>query len=163
MLLQIGILITTALAQNETLNFCWKKNYNRGIGRIPKKCEPGKELESIMCRTPCKPGYTGVAFVCWKDCPPGFEDDGLTCRQPKPLKIIGKQSYNRGLGSRRICGDGMEKQGGLCYELCKPTYKGLGPMCFKQCGGDLPFNCGASCTKDKSACKDGIISFHIRG
>lgn len=148
--------MAVAVAQVQSNDFCWKRNYGRGLGVIPRSCPPGKEKAGLLCREPCKPGYTGAGYLCWKDCPKGYQNDGLTCRRPKPLHVKGRESYGRGFGSARICGEGYEMQGGFCYKKCKESYVGTGPMCFKECSGQLSHNCGATCAVNHDACIDGI-------
>ena len=140
-----------------TATFCWKPRYGRGIGTIPKECPPGKELKNLLCRNHCKANHTGVGFLCWKNCDPGYKNDGLTCRRPKPLHIYGRTAYNRGVGTIRVCGEGLENKAGLCYKKCKPGYVGVGPVCWGQCGGSLPHNCGASCAVNRAACFTGVL------
>ena len=149
---------TTAVPEEITQEFCWKPKYGRGIGKIPKACPAGKEAKNLLCHSPCKEGYIGVGFLCWKKCPDGYKNDGLFCRRPKPLHIMVKESYNRGIGTMRVCGPDLENRAGLCYKKCKPGYRGVGSVCWAECNGQLNHNCGASCAIDKRACINGVMS-----
>ncbi len=43
---------------------------------------------------------------------------------------------------------------GLCYDRCQSGTKGVGPVCWGQCGGARPFDCGAFCARDSGSCAD---------
>ena len=138
-------------------DFCWKPNYGRGIGHIPNSCPQGKKRKGLLCHDACKEGYFGVGFVCWEKCPVGFKNDGFTCRRPKPLKIIAKKHYSRGVGSHMVCPPGTEMKAGLCYKLCKKGYVGIGPVCWAECQAPYSHNCGASCSVTKAGCGRAIF------
>ena len=158
MYLFLLFLATFAACRNLTVDYCWKKHYGRGFGKIPHSCPPGKELQSLLCHEPCKQGYRGVGFLCWKDCPDGYHNDGLTCRRPKPLHITARQSYSRGVGTARICSPDQENRAGLCYKKCKPGFKGIGPTCWEICSGEHSHNCGATCATGKTSCFNGVLN-----
>jgi len=50
------------------------------------------------------------------------------------------------------CEPGKDSDAGLCYDQCPARYDGVGPVCWTKCPKGLPFNCGATCTTDESAC-----------
>ena len=42
-----------------------------------------------------------------------------------------KQAYGRGVGKViTACPDGKEKDGALCYPICRDGYYGVGPVCW---------------------------------
>lgn len=56
-----------------------------------------------------------------------------------------KASYGRGAGSPLSrCADDNEKNGALCYPLCKSGYTGAGPVCWEDCREGYD-NHGATC------------------
>lgn len=62
-------------------------------------------------------------------------------------QICWKNTQNRGVGKIPICADNHEKDAGLCYNLCKPGFKGVGPVCWKACPEGYKDD-GATCRKD---------------
>jgi hypothetical protein len=96
--------------------------------------------------------------VCWQECPQDYVNDGAFCRRPKPLKIIAKDSYGRGVGSPMGCPPDQEKDGALCYNNCQGGYNGIGPVCWQTCPPERPFNCGAGCAVDQGACATGVLA-----
>lgn len=61
-------------------------------------------------------------------------------------------SYTRGTGTpASTCPDGTEKNGDLCYPLCKSGYTGVGPVCWQQCSnidtGEYTTDEGALCLR----------------
>ena len=47
----------------------------------------------------------------------------------------------------KYCEDNWEKDGALCYPVCKAGYKGVGPVCWKRCPEGYKDD-GATCRKD---------------
>lgn len=47
----------------------------------------------------------------------------------------------------RACGTGYEKDGALCYPVCKLGYNGVGPVCWQRCDDGFK-NDGAFCRQD---------------
>jgi len=45
-----------------------KKTHKRGVGTVPKICDPGHELDAGLCYKDCPKGYKGVGPVCWAHC-----------------------------------------------------------------------------------------------
>jgi hypothetical protein len=78
------------LASAQTLEFCWKGSYGRGVGTIPVACSGGRNKEVGMCYTPCKAGYDGAVTMCLRQCPSGYVNTGLTCHVDKPLLVSAK-------------------------------------------------------------------------
>lgn len=73
----------------------------------------------------CRANFHAVGCcVCSPNCPEGMSDIGVSCA---------KRSSGRGAGAAiHACQDGYEKDGLLCYPVCKPNYKGVGPVCWEQ-------------------------------
>ena len=73
----------------------------------------------------CRAGFHAVGCcICSPDCPAGMPDAGVSCT---------KGSYGRTAGTPlHACPPGHEKDGALCYLLCKPNYKGVGPVCWEE-------------------------------
>ncbi len=88
-------------------SLCWKDSYGRGVGTVPRNCEPGfSEDTAGLCWPNARPGYVCDFFVCRQAaCPAGFRDDGLTCFKPEPYK---RDEYpvNAGEAAKAV-GDGL--------------------------------------------------------
>ena len=95
----------SALAEGP--QFCWKDSYGRGVGTVPRNCEPGfSEDTAGLCWPDARPGYVCDFFVCRQaTCPAGYRDDGLTCFKPAPYK---RDEYpvNAGEAAKAV-GDGL--------------------------------------------------------
>lgn len=64
-------------------------------------------------------------------CPSGYANDGCTCRRDP--KMITKSRYDRGTGTIPFsCPAGTERDGLLCYPVCKSGFDGVGPLCVPQ-------------------------------
>ncbi|GMI43038.1 hypothetical protein TrCOL_g2443 [Triparma columacea] len=69
---------------------------------------------------------------------------------PQPGGVCWKDSYGRGVGRPiHSCPSDQEKNGALCYPLCKENYYGVGPVCWENCK-DGWVDEGALCRKDGS-------------
>lgn len=100
--------------------FCWKDSYGRGVGTVPRKCEPGfSEDTAGLCWPNAKPGYVCDFFVCRQaGCPAGYRDDGLTCFKPEPYK---RDEYPVSAEeAAKVAGDG------LAWFFSFGTYKASG-------------------------------------
>jgi len=67
------------------------------------ECQPGRELQTGLCYTPCREGFVGVGPVCWGSCPDGWTDAGALCTDWRVgssthLRTDPKASYGRGVG-----------------------------------------------------------------
>ncbi len=104
-------------------------------------CEPGNAGWYIKC----KAGYVGNGGVCAvpRTCPAGFADVGDTCTKP---------SYGRTAGQSMVCGAGKTTDAGLCYDSCKASFGGVGPVCWSKCEGKYPMECGALCATNTDSC-----------
>ncbi len=112
--------------------YCGKPGeYGRG-GGYPAwdwdRCEreQGKgncEWWGAMIYPKCKAGYAPFGCcLCKPACPPGWEDIGVSCKKP---------ARSRGIGTPlNSCPAGYERQGALCYPLCKPGYDGRLDWCY---------------------------------
>jgi hypothetical protein len=143
--------------------FCWKRSKTRGAGTIPTECSGNRDIQHGLCYKECKPGFTGVGPLCWQKCPKGRTDIGAFCTKKWlgiPIKNP-KKKKTKGRGAGKIptgCSDGKENDAGLCYKPCERSYKGIGPVCWKKCGGDTPVDCGASCGSTTATCVKRIIN-----
>lgn len=74
-----------------------------------------------------------------------------------------KASYGRGAGVPLSCRNGTVDDAALCYTPCKPTFNGVGPVCWDKCssqhGGDT-FD-GGECdrqTVDQPSCSRVVLA-----
>ncbi|GMH65709.1 hypothetical protein TrRE_jg8844 [Triparma retinervis] len=73
-----------------------------------------------------------------------------TSDDPQPGGVCWKDSYGRGVGRAiHSCPSDQEKNGALCYPLCKENYYGVGPVCWENCEKGWVDE-GALCRKDGS-------------
>ena len=94
-------------ALSEGPQFCWKDSYGRGVGTVPRNCQPGfSEDTAGLCWPDARPGYVCDFFVCRQaTCPAGYRDDGLTCFKPEPYK---RDEYPVNAGeAAKAAGDGL--------------------------------------------------------
>jgi hypothetical protein len=139
-------------------------------------CPSGYKGVGPVCWQGCPAGYTDDGATCRRDahiisadnsgcpwydkcgltlskgcskCPAGYANDGCTCR--KDVHIFAKATTTRGAGSPMSCGAGLESDAGLCYSPCG-NGKGVGPVCWMGCAGDMPVECGAGCARTQEAC-----------
>jgi hypothetical protein len=149
---------------------CWKDSYGNTAGQPLNSCPAGKVKEAALCYTPCQPGYrSDGALRCYLNCPAGTSYSPGFCHYPfgsiggcpgklsglKPA-CINDNAYNRGVGTPMTCAPGQVQQGGLCYPQCNAGYDHGGPVCWKQCGGAHPVNCGAACGHSTAQCVSEI-------
>lgn len=148
--------------------YCFKPDsYGRGVGfpwkigdkafdlsNARKRCErkhgEGQcEKSGAIYYPKCKEGYRAMGCcVCSPRCPSGMTDIGISCQ---------KQSKGRGVGKPMKCKKGQAYDAGLCYKPCKENYHGVGPVCWQDCPGTQPVNCGAGCATHASQCADKTI------
>ncbi len=143
-------------AYGRGVGFPWKFGDALNLDAAMKRCEAKhgrgnceKCLEIIYPK--CKKGYRAVGCnICTSECPDGMRDNGVSCH---------KNSYGRGVGTiPRLCPNGQENQGGLCYKLCKNGMKGIGPVCWDvDCPDNFPVQCGASCAETKKDCIQSVF------
>ena len=119
---------------------CTKVTYSRGVGAFLSACASGLEKDGLLCYPPCRDGYKGVGPVCWAaTCPANTTDSGVSCT---------KVSYGRGVGAPvTYCDPTTEKDGALCYPLCRTGYTGVGPVCWAATCPANTTDSGVSCTK----------------
>lgn len=109
----------------------------------------GCEKDGAIYYPKCKTGFHKVGCcVCSPDCPTGMLDIGVSCQ---------KQSHARGVGKPMSCGSNLSYDAGLCYPKCPAGSDGVGPVCWGQCSGDYPVNCGAACAKDSKMCALAVV------
>jgi hypothetical protein len=152
-----------ALADNGKWTACWKDAHGRGVGRVVHTCRAGTEQSGLLCYPPCEQQFAGVGPVCWERCPAGATDGGVFCRAAG--KVHTKKSYGRGVGEVLRCGADEQQDltfFGLCYPACRSREDGVGPVCWSQCKGSLPYDGGALCCKDKETCKQDIVDMALK-
>lgn len=76
----LSFLIFTASTKTAPLdkpesNVCSKRNYDRGVGKIKKRCGEGRSRMAGLCYTDCKPGYKSFVTMCQMQCKGEFPVD----------------------------------------------------------------------------------------
>ena len=136
--------------------FCWKSTYGRGVGLIPTSCG-GNQYDAGLCYPYCKTNFYGVGPVCWQQCPAGWENHPASCYKDI-ITWYFKESYGRGVGTVPTDCAGKQYDAGLCYPYCSEGYYGVGPVCWRSCGGDTPTDCGAACATNAGTCVKKIFN-----
>jgi len=137
----ISVLATLVSSQTTAavnMQICWRGQYGRGVGTIPKQCNTGYELNGALCYPLCEQGYYGVGPVCWQYCPDGWRDEGALCAHG--AKVIAKKSYGRTAGKIPGCTSDEDEQLALCYPICHYAYEGVGPVCWENGPGDPAYS-----------------------
>ncbi len=62
------------------------------------------------------------------------------------VEFCWRQSYGRGVGEPLSTCPNADKDGLLCYPLCKDNYNGVGPVCWQKCPSGMPDR-GVTCEK----------------
>jgi hypothetical protein len=127
---------------------CTKGTYGRGIGTVPNSCDDNQDRVGELCYPKCRDGYKGVGPVCWEQCKSGDTDIGVSCCNG--WRCHTKDSYGRGAGHGKTCGNSKDYDAGLCYNKCKQGYSGKGPVCWQTCGPDTT-DIGVSCQKKSNS------------
>jgi hypothetical protein len=138
---------------------CWLEGYGRGGGTAPplKPCPPGTRDDGTSCWLE---GYDrGAGRIPDKSpCPAGLRDDGTSCW---------KDTYWRGWGRSALrCNADEERNGALCYPLCRAGYsKSTVNICAPNDGAGIKVNIWdrQSCRSDEQLqggmcyprCRDG--------
>jgi hypothetical protein len=116
-----------------------------GVGPVCwRRCPPGMHDDGAFCRRDVQLVGANNSRCPWYDicgltlepgcstCPTGFQNDGCICRID--AWIFAKESYARGVGALpTACGPGRVYDAGLCYDLCRPGFTGVGPVCWGRC------------------------------
>jgi len=86
----------------------------------------------------------------------------LLCIQTVQGSNCWKTAYGRGVGQPiSSCNDGDEKDGLLCYPVCRNGFSGVGPVCWQNCPEGFP-DTGADCLKPSSYGRGaGYVSMSI--
>jgi len=143
---------------------CWKHTDQRGGGVVPSSCDPAFDKSGLLCYPECKEGFHGVGPVCWSKCPIYFTSKGIFCLDHEGKPHL-KKSYGRGVGTYLKCHSSQVRDPlllGLCYDKCKCTQRGVGPVCWDSCGGKYPVEGGAMCCTDKEFCKEKLKGMGFR-
>jgi hypothetical protein len=135
--------------------YCAKpEGYSVGIGKLTQalcKSDTGCHQVAGLWYPKCKPGHINVGGAfCSPDCPRTWSDIGVSCKKP---------SENRGVGVLpNGCAVGQKFDAGLCYDNCKASYDGVGPVCWQSCPARLPQSCGAiGCAADSEKCAQALF------
>ena len=137
---------------------CWKHTYERGVGLVPSFCEGNKVFQNGLCYEPCKIGFTGDGPTCLQDCQPGFQDQLRSCWKDA-MNWYTKDYYDRGVGTIPAgCAAGYEYQDCLCYKPCFANYRGIGPLCWRNCDNTAGSECAFACVSDANVCTTTMLS-----
>jgi len=144
--------------------FCRKAEYGRGAGYPWKfgdglnddgmfsRCEEAEgkgncEKWGAVVYPKCKPGYDSFGCCICRpqvpDCSSLGLNDGIDLSCAKKI-IIGSPSLG-------ICGEGNDRDAGLCYPKCRQGFNGIGPVCW----GEAPpgwSSCGMGAARSTEAC-----------
>eukprot|EP00455_Lapot_gusevi_P006858 TRINITY_DN12947_c0_g1_i5.p1 TRINITY_DN12947_c0_g1~~TRINITY_DN12947_c0_g1_i5.p1 ORF type:complete len:323 (+),score=112.91 TRINITY_DN12947_c0_g1_i5:56-970(+) len=137
-----------------------------GVGPVCwENCEAGFTDEGALCGRAGSitsadnhncPWYDkcGLTFAkgCSK-CPSDAHNDGCTCRIDP--KVYAKDSYGRGAGKPLGCGQ-QQYDAGLCYDYCKTSFSGVGPVCWQECPANLSYSDGALCCASEHECNQKV-------
>ena len=166
------------------LNSC-PNGYEKNGALCYPLCKSGYYGNGPICWSSCQTDYINTGLTCFKgshvfgkgccciktifsnnnccdNCPTGYNDDGCTChRYPHSYP---RDSYPRGVGIPLECSANEEKNGALCYPLCKNGFKGIGPICWIDgCKGSMSYTCGLMCTTNKIQCDNILKNFALTG
>ncbi len=129
--------------------FCWRKSYGRGVGKVPSQCADGQEMIGLLCYTKCSEfdsggfTYKRFGFDCHQECSAkalgsGWEDQGLYCRHLEYGRGAGRSPCTGCSGcswggcsgcsdcSTSHCTSSEEPNGLLCYPKCSSGYSSFG-------------------------------------
>jgi hypothetical protein len=110
----------------------WKGGDGLNDDGMFKRCEEAHghgncEKNGAIVYPKCKADFHNVGCcTCSPDCPSGMTDAGITCTKKTSGRTAGVVLH--------ACPEGTEKDGALCYPLCKPGFKGVGPVCWESKG-----------------------------
>lgn len=145
--------------------FCRAAEYGRGGGYpwkfgdpvnnsgMFKRCEAehGRgqcEENGAVVYPKCKPGYQAVGCCICRPVVPNCRALGL---EPG-IDLSCAKRVVVGDPVPGVCAPGQQRDAGLCYSNCKPSYDGAGPVCWGQCPASHPFSCAGGCAKNQAAC-----------
>lgn len=137
--------------------YCEKRGeYGRGAGypiwdegRCNKDNPQGCEKSGLIWYPKCKPGYAPFGCcLCKPACPQGWEDIGVSCKKP---------NYAREVLPLTECPAGTERNGALCYPICKNDFAGNGPVCWQRCPSQQSWDCGAACSTNQKECGMAVL------
>lgn len=151
--------------------------YFKGVAqRCYKTCPDGYENTGEFCTKwpstlgmdamSCKTGETKGGARCYRSCPAGYTNTGEFCQIWPETKGISAMTCKSGefkSGARcydnNACGyteNGSRKFGvmdaGLCYDTCRDSFYGVGPVCWSSCTGKLKTECAAGCASTDVEC-----------
>lgn len=142
-----GAVCTKGAAYGRGAGYAWQIQDGFNNNGMLSRCQAAErrpcEMWGAIAYPTCKTGYNAVgANICSPVCPAGMTDMGVSCA---------KQSYTRQTIAPK-CAAGQVYDAGLCYAGCKPSYQGVGPVCWGGCPPATPFQCGGGCAKDQTTC-----------
>ena len=122
-----------------------------GLLCFRESCPEGMENSGGLCYSPCKENFkSDGATLCYKQYGDYWENKGFPA-QATLTSITKTILTNTGVPYSE-CGEGLEKDGALCYEPCRPGYVGVGPVCWARI--DTVGN-GVGNIPDKGGCDGG--------
>lgn len=150
--------------------FCRKSEYGRGAGYPWKfgdalndngmrgRCEKDHgsgncEKNGAVYYPKCKPGYSSVGCCICRPAVPNCVQLGLN----PGVDLSCAKKIIIGDPKPALCKSDQDKDAGLCYQKCKPTFKGVGPVCW----GTPPagwVECGMGAATTSKVCAETIIS-----
>jgi len=105
-------------------------------------CKDDEEMQVGLCYKKCKQGHKGVGPVCLGNCPSSMTDIGISCQKNN---MINRSAHPK----KMVCANNKEEDTLLCYDKCKETYKGVGPVCWKKCPSTMK-DLAISCAKNSN-------------
>jgi hypothetical protein len=145
----LTLLSGNSLAGWEDSDFCWMESYGRGVGQIPKSppnCPSGSFAD------PNGGCYTCPQYYLRSEYPVTSSKACVTLSRDykEATRVADVKSCSLNSGH-------PDYNGLLCYQECRTNYIGVGPVCWFQCSGSTPVNCGMGCAISKEACEDNIM------
>lgn len=142
-----------------------------GIDFSKLTCNPGDELDVVLCYPKCRAGFTPLSFLCWSTCNQTQDpviptinnepnlitsgddwiDNALVCR---------KRLYDRGVGTIPDGCSDSDRQifMGMCYKTCNSGYSATTwapTTCSQSCPQNTVEGGFANCTKVNSYGRGG--------
>lgn len=122
-------------------------NYNDGTHKALTQYDPASIMHyRLVQRTGCTPSTYAWLTKNDRDGARIAYPPTATTPAPQPRCLHG--SYGRGVGTPvDSCDPGQQKNGALCYPVCRSGYIGVGPVCWEVCPPGYTDD-GATCRRD---------------
>lgn len=139
-------------AATSSAGYPWKFGDGFNLDGAMSRCNAdnpsvGCYISGAIVYPNCPAGFHKFGdLVCTPDCPANMTDSGAFCS---------KHFYTRAMTTPG-CAPGTSNESGLCYSSCGSGFDGNGPVCWSQCPSDHPFQCGAACAVNQSACAAAV-------